>query len=211
MEGMALVLRSAVSVAAAGVGGLALAVRPTVSIAAATVSAVAATVSTAEIQRRTRRVIATSLIRCVPASGITGSSKPRWRRMGVASPGGKKPARGPGRLTLADRKEGATDRSGARPRRLVNAVEDDARQGRVGVGVGHASLGGDGQADHQRGGGDGQHCRDPKAYAPGHRDLLLLDASRGLRITGGSKPRPRRMVPHRRAAIRPTAGRSADG
>jgi len=42
----------------------------------------------------------------------------------------------------------------------------------MGVSVVYARLGSDGQADHQRGGGDGQGCHDPKADTPGHRGLL---------------------------------------
>src|SRR5262249_39352347 len=68
---------------------------------------------------------------------------------------------------------GAADRTGARPRRLVKTVEGDSCDGGVGGSLVYARLGGDGQGDRQRGGGgDGQDCRDPKAYGAGHRGLL---------------------------------------
>ena len=57
------------------------------AMARPTISPVAPMVPTAVIQRRTRRVIAISFTRCVPCSGIIGCSKPRRRRMGIASPG----------------------------------------------------------------------------------------------------------------------------
>jgi hypothetical protein len=61
---------------------------------------------------------------------------------------------------------------GARLLRLVDGVEGDACLGRIGMSSVHTSLSGDGQADYQRGCGDAQNRRDPKAYMPGHRDLL---------------------------------------
>src|SRR5215813_2838611 len=146
-----------------------------------TISAVAATVSTAVIQRRMRRVIAISFCSMRPA--VCGSLVVRSRGPGGWSRiAGQQYARPrAGALTLPDQQEGAADRSGARPRRLVKSVEAESCEGRVGVGLVHASLGGDGQADHQRGGGHGQHCRDPKAYTPGHRGLLHSMRPRGLR------------------------------
>jgi hypothetical protein len=94
---------------------------------------------------------------------------------------------GPPALPPTSARTGAACRSGARPVRSVKGVEGDSCEGRIGVGVVHASLGGDGQADHQRRCGDGQSRRDPKAYPSGHRDLLQ-SMYPGSGIIGGSKP-----------------------
>jgi len=45
-------------------------------------------------------------------------------------------------------------------------------QGDAGMSMAHPGVGGDGQGGHQP--GSRQHRSDPKAYSPGHRDLLHL-------------------------------------
>src|SRR5215831_11619811 len=109
----------------------ALMVRPTIS------AAVAAVVRAAVIQRRIRRVIAVSFTRCVPAVCGSLGFEATAPADGISR---RRAARRPPACRAADagRPRGRAPRIAAAPVprcALVNGVEGDSCEGRVGVGV----------------------------------------------------------------------------